>query len=125
MNTWNFQINQIKSKLSRSCGLLTKLRYYFKSNLLKTVYFAIFDSILRYGIQTWGQHRSQAIKEIEKIQEKDIRIVSLKDRTEARNPLFKKLEIMKMNDILPIASTFCYIIKEMENYQILLLNILQ
>ena len=90
--------------------------------MLKTVYFAIFDSILRYGIQTWGQHRSQAIKEIEKIQEKDIRIVSLKDRTEARNPLFKKLEIMKMNDI---ATTFCYIIKEMENYQILFLNILQ
>ena len=23
--TWNFQINQIKSKLSRSCGLLAKL----------------------------------------------------------------------------------------------------
>ena len=56
--TWNFQINQIKSKLSRSCGLLGKLRYCDKTDLLKTVYFGIFHSILRYGIQIWGQHRS-------------------------------------------------------------------
>ena len=94
--TWNFQINQSKSKLSISCGLLAKLRYYVKTDLLKPVYFAIFDLILWYGIQIWGQHRSQAVKEIEKTQEKVIRIISFKDRTEATNPLFKKLKIMKM-----------------------------
>ena len=64
---WNFQINQIKSKPSRTCGLLAKLRYYIKTDLLKTVYFAVFDTILRYGIQICGQHRSQAIKEIENV----------------------------------------------------------
>ena len=59
-----------------------------------------FDSILRYGIQIWGKHRNQAIKEIEKIQEKVSGIISFKDRTEARNPLIKKLKVMKMKDIL-------------------------
>ena len=49
--TWNFQINQIKSKLRRRSGLLAKLKYYVKPDLLRTVYFAIFDSILKYGIQ--------------------------------------------------------------------------
>ena len=68
--------------------------------MLKTVYFGIFDSILRYGIQIWGQHRNPAIKEIEKIEEKASRIISFKDRTEATNPLMKKLKIMKMKDIL-------------------------
>ena len=97
--TWKSQINQIKSKLSRSCSLVAKLRYYVKTDLLKTDYFAIFDSILRYGIQIWGQHRSQAIKEIAKIQEKTIRIISFKYRTEATNPLLKKLKIMKMKYI--------------------------
>ena len=98
--TRNYQINQTKSKLSRSFSFLAKLRYYIKMYLHKTVYFAIFDSILRYGIQIWGQNRSQAMKEIEKNQEKAIRIISFKDRTETTHPLFKKLKIMKMKDIL-------------------------
>ena len=29
--TWNFQLNQIKTKLSRSCGLLAKSRYHAKT----------------------------------------------------------------------------------------------
>ena len=51
--TWNFQQIQIKTKLSRSFGLLAKLRY-VKTDLLKTVYFVIFDSVLRYAVQVWG-----------------------------------------------------------------------
>ena len=35
--TWNFQLNQIKIKLSRSCVLLAKLRYHVKTELLRTV----------------------------------------------------------------------------------------
>ena len=56
--TWNFQLIQIKTKLSRSCGLLAKLRYYVKTELLRAVYFAIFESVLRYAVQLWGQHRN-------------------------------------------------------------------
>ena len=55
---WNFQLIQIKTKLSRSCGLLAKLRHHVKTELLRTVYFAIFDSVLRYVVQVWGQHRN-------------------------------------------------------------------
>ena len=41
--TWNFQLDQIKSKLSKICGLLAKLKYFTKTDLLRTVNFAIFD----------------------------------------------------------------------------------
>ena len=98
--TWNFQLNQIKSKLSRSCGLLARLRYFAKTDLLRTVYFAIFDSILRYAILVWGQYRNQTMKEIEKIQEKAIKIMSFKPKNEPSNSLFRNLEIMKFKDIL-------------------------
>ena len=98
--TWKFQLDQIKSKLSRSCGLLAKLRSFTKADLLRTVYFAIFDSILRYAIQVWGQHRNQTMKEIEQIQEKAIRIMSFKPKNEPTNPLFRNLKIMKFKDIL-------------------------
>ena len=42
--TWNFRISQYKNKSSRTSGLLAKLKYYVKPDLLQTVYFAIFDS---------------------------------------------------------------------------------
>ena len=64
------------------------------------MYFAIFDSILRYAIQVWGQHRNQTIKEIQQIQEKAIRIMSFKPKTETTNPLFWNLKIIKFKDIL-------------------------
>ena len=86
--TWNIQLDQIKSKLSRSFDLLSKLRNFTKTELLRTVYFAIFDSILRYAIQVGGQHRNQTIKEIEQIHENAITIMSFKPKNEPTNPLF-------------------------------------
>ena len=85
--TWNFQLIQIKTKLSRSCGLLAKLRYHVKTELFRTLYFAIFKSVLTYAVQVWGQHRNQTIKEIEKLQEKAIRSMSFKGRNDPTNLL--------------------------------------
>ena len=87
--TWNFQLNQIKTKLSRICGLLAKLRYHVKTELIRTVHFAIFDPVLRYAVQVWAQHRNEVIKEIKKLQEKAIRIMSFKGRNDPVNLLFK------------------------------------
>ena len=56
--------------------------------------------MLRYAVQVWGQHRNQTIKEIEKLEEKAIRIMSFKGRNDPTNPLFKKLEIMKLKGAL-------------------------
>ena len=106
--TWNFQLKQIKTKLSRSCGLLAKLRYYVKTDLARPVYFAIFDSVIRYAIQVWGLHNNQAINEIEKLQEKAIRIMSFKGRNDNTDSLFKKLKIMKFKDILRYNVIFAY-----------------
>ena len=86
-------MGQIKSKLSRSSDLLAKLRYYAKTGLLRTVYFAIFDSIFRYGIQVWEQNRNQAMKNIEQI-------LNFKWKNDPVNSLFKNLKIMKMKEIL-------------------------
>ena len=111
--TWNFQISQIKNIMSRSSGLLAKLRYYVKPGLLRTVYFAVFNSILRYGIQVWEQNRNQAIKDIEKIQDKTIRILNFKWKNDPVNPLFKNSKIMKMKNILTFNNCLLYMIKLM------------
>ena len=85
---WKSQTEQIKSKPSRGCGLIAKLRYYIKRDLLRTVYFAIFDSIMRYALQVWGQNKNATFKEIEKLQNKAIRIMCFKSKLEPTKPLY-------------------------------------
>ena len=54
------------------------------------MYFAIFDRHLRYGCQIWGQNKNYAVENIEKIQNKAIRILNFKGpRVEASN-LYKE-----------------------------------
>ena len=45
----------LKNKLNRANGLLAKIRLFVSKNLLRTIYFVIFDSHLQYGCQIWGQ----------------------------------------------------------------------
>ena len=48
-------MDTVKLKLNRANGLLAKLRHYVNPILLRTIYYAIFESHLRYGCQLWGQ----------------------------------------------------------------------
>ena len=100
--TWKFQTEQIKSKLSKGCSLLAKLRCYIKSDLLRAVYFAIFDSIMRYDLQMWGQNKNATFKEIKKLQNKAIRIMCFKSRLEPAKPLQRDLKIFKIRDLLTL-----------------------
>ena len=52
---WNDQIAQVKIKLNRAIGILSKIRYNANPTILKVVYHSLFGSNLLYGAQLWGQ----------------------------------------------------------------------
>ena len=41
-------INTLKQKLNRANGILTKLKHHLPSDILKIVYYSLFDTYLRY-----------------------------------------------------------------------------
>ena len=53
--TFKYHLENIKLKLSRADFLLSKARYFVIFPLVKTIYYALFDTRLRYGCQMWGQ----------------------------------------------------------------------
>ena len=55
---WKSHFNVLRTKLGRSIGLVSKIRYFASVNLLRTIYFAIFDSCLHYRCQVWGQNKN-------------------------------------------------------------------
>ena len=46
-------INTLKQKLNRASGILAKLRHHLPSDILKTVYYSLFDTHLCYACQVW------------------------------------------------------------------------
>ena len=52
--SWKDHITNLSKKLSRSIGIMYKLRPFVNLKIMKNVYHALFYSHLVYGIQVWG-----------------------------------------------------------------------
>ena len=92
----------LRKKLSRANGLLSKIRHYVSLQLLRTIYFAIFDSHLRYACQIWGQGTSKEISSITKLQDKALRIINFKLSKNPCDPLYHLIKILKLRDIIKL-----------------------
>ena len=74
------------------------------SELLRTVYFSIFDLIMQYGLQVWGQKQSATLNDIERLQNKAARIMYFKSKYDTVNPAYKKLKILKLRVMLTLSN---------------------
>ena len=57
--TFKYHLQKLKLKLNRANCLLSKIRYYVKFPSLRTIYYTLFVSHLRYGCKIWGQSRNK------------------------------------------------------------------
>ena len=57
---------------------------------------------MRYALQVWGQVKNATFKEIEKLQNKAIRIMCFKSKLEPTKPLYRDLKILKIRDVLTL-----------------------
>jgi len=51
---WKLHTTLVKKQVSKASGIICKLRHYIPFISLKTVYFSIVYSYLRYAITSWG-----------------------------------------------------------------------
>ena len=98
---WNVHLSELKPKLSRAVGMLSKIRYYVNKETLRMVYFGIFSSLLTYGVQIWGQHNA-ITKKLQVLQNKAIRIMHFQPARTSATPLLKISNITKVNDIVDL-----------------------
>ena len=77
--TWKPHISQLSLKLSKTVGVLSKIRYFVDSDVLVMLYYALIFSFLNYGIETWGLTYPSYLKPISIIQKKCIRIMTFSE----------------------------------------------
>ena len=99
---WSFHTSILSSKLSRAAGMLSKIRYYVNKHTLRSIYFAIFSSLLMYASTIWGQKSSKHIKRIETIQNQAIKIINFAPKSNSSNELYFESNILKFTDYVKL-----------------------
>ena len=95
--TWQHHVNDLSIKLNRANAFLFKMRKYVSLKILRSIYFAIFDSYLSYCCLVWSQNFSN-IPLILILEEKAVRIINFQPRNFHTSPLFKQISILKFQD---------------------------
>ena len=68
--SWDCHITQLSNKLSRANGILPKLRHFTTKEILFSVYYAIFYSLMTYGCLVWSVTSSKNMDSITVLQKK-------------------------------------------------------
>ena len=96
---WKAHVEHISSKVSKACGVLAKLRHCLSSNVLVEIYHALIHSYLRYGILTWGTASDAAIKPLQTLINRAIRIMTFAPfgRIDLK-PIYKELGVLDVKN---------------------------
>ena len=95
--SWQYHVNDLSIKLNRANALLFKIRKYVSLKILRSIYFAIFDSYLSYCCLVWDQNCS-IIQRIIILQKNAIRISNFQPRNFHTSSLLKQNSIFKFQD---------------------------
>lgn len=100
--SWKEHINSLKIKLVKYIRIFYMLRTVCYPKLMRTLYFALINSKLEYGIEVWGGAYHSTIFPLITLQKAFVRIISNKSRFTHSAQLFQKL------NILPFKNLFIY-----------------
>ena len=97
--SWTKHIDYLNKKLCKGTWALSKLKNYVDVHTLKIIYYSLIYSHLKYCITSWGRAAKTIIQPIISTQKRVIRIITGSNYQAHTNPLFNKLEILKLPDI--------------------------
>jgi len=98
---WKPQIEKLVTQLSKSCGMLFKLKLYTNTSVLKSVYFALFHSYLTYSILNWGRANKTTLLPLIGLQNKAVR--TLEYNKTKTTVLLSKHKILEIPDLIQLS----------------------
>jgi hypothetical protein len=93
---WDKHITYIRSKISKSIGIISKVKKVLGLNTLVTLYYAFVYPYLNYAVELWGSSSQQNLQTIFKVQKKIIRIICKVPYCTHSAPLFSDLKILNI-----------------------------
>ena len=105
---WQSHIKTLSSALSKTYYMIRILKQSVSTHMLWNVYYAQFQSKIRYGILLWG--RSEACVKILRIQKKVIRMITGLKKGDSCKKKFRELGILTVTSLY-VLEVLCYMRK--------------
>ena len=100
--TFNSHIRMIENKMSRSIGIIIKLKFFLPPSALLKLYNALVHPHLLYGLLVWGTTYTSYLAELCNLQNKIVRHIGGGSYREHSTPYYYNLKILKLPDLLKL-----------------------
>ena len=97
--TWNHHLTHINNKISRALFMIRQAKHFLPVASLRTLYFAMIHPHISYGILAWGNATQTTLKRTITLQKRALRTINNVSYNSHTDPLFKKSNILKLNDL--------------------------
>ena len=112
---WNSHVQKIANKISRTLGVMNRLKRYLPISAMKLMYDSLILSHLQFGITNWGFEWDR----VSKLQKRALRIMTNSRYNAHTEPLFIQLYLLKVKDIFDVQCMkfwYKFVNKKLPNY---------
>ena len=100
-----FTYKKIASKILNILGIMYQLKHMVPSEIILTIYNGLIKPHILYGLKCWGFNQERILK----LQKKAMRIICSRGYLSHSEPLFKKLNMLKLDGMFKLQLvTFCF-----------------
>ena len=98
---WGAHVQHITKKVLKACGAIAKLRHCVDVDTLKSVYYSLVHSYIRYGLVTWGSASSTILSPLYTALHKVLRIMTFAPFGNIDlNPIFDFLQVLDLSKMI-------------------------
>ena len=97
--SFNLHINEVCNKLKNLFHVFYSIRGFLSKENIRTLYYALIYSRIKYGIAVYGQAKASNIKRIQTLQNKLLKVLAGKKYRYPTDKLHNEFDLLKVSDI--------------------------
>ena len=96
---WKYHIDNVCNKISRSIGIMARIKHHIPRNVLLIIYNSLCLSHVSYALPVWGGSPPSTCNRLKTLLKKGIRHVCNAKYNSHTDALFKKCRVLKLGDM--------------------------
>ena len=97
--SWDLHISEICNKLKSLFHIFYNIRAYLSKQDIKTLYYSLIYSRIKYGITLYGQATKKNVRRVQILQNQLLKVLGKNEFTYSTDTLHSDYDLLKVNDI--------------------------